>query len=200
MSWTDTLVKTVPSLSFGCGRQVKKCMQLKRLSDPKMHKYSTGGIFGPIDPCHYEQWRIQDFPWRVPIDTEGVNLHVDKFSEHVSSQIWCQKFFLLLGGWGWGPSAKIFFPSLNMYQAKSGVKNFSLYWGWGGEGGSLCQNFFSQSEHVSSQIWCQKFFPLLGGGAGGPSVKIFFPSLNMYQAKSGVKNFSLYWDPPPPWA
>ena len=137
-----------------------------------------------------------------------------------------------------------------MYQAKSGVKNFSLYWGGGGGGpsaenffpvwtcikpnlvskifpftgwggGSLCgnfffpvwtcikpnlvskifpftgwggpsaENFFFQSEHVSSQIWCQKFFPLLGGG--GPSAENFFSSLNMYQAKSGVKNFSLYW-------
>ena len=28
-------------------------------------------------------------------------------------------------------------------------------------GGSPRQNFFSQSEHVSSQIWCQNFFPLL---------------------------------------
>ena len=74
-----------------------------------------------------------------------------------------------------------------MYQAKSGVKNFSFYYGGGG---SLNKKFFPQSEHVSSQIWCQKFFPLLGGG---PSTKNFFPSLNMYQAKSGVKNFSLYW-------
>ena len=77
-------------------------------------------------------------------------------SEHVSSQIRCQKFFPFTGGGG-GPSAKIVF----------------------------------QSEHVSSQIWCQNFFPLLGGG-GGPSVKFFFSSLNMYQAKSGVKNFHLY--------
>ena len=61
----------------------------------------------------------------------------------------------------------------------------------GGGGGSLDKIFFSQSEHVSSRIWCQKFFPLLGGG--GPSTKNFFPSLNMYQARSGVKNFSLYW-------
>ena len=88
---------------------------------------------------------------------------------------------------GGGPSTKIFFPSLNMYQAKSGVKNFPLYWEGGG---SLDKNFFSQSEHVSSQIWCQKFFPLLGGV---PQQKIFSPSLNMYQAKSGVKIFSLYW-------
>ena len=29
-------------------------------------------------------------------------------------------------------------------------------------------------------------------GGGGPLTKKFFPSLNMYQAKSSVKNFSLY--------
>ena len=107
-------------------------------------------------------------------------------SEHVSSQIWCQKIFPLLGGgvpqqnfffpslnmyqaksgvkkfslyWG-GTSTKFFFPSLNMYQAKSGVKKFSLYWG----GSPLTKNFFFQSEYVSSQIWCQKFFPLLRPG------------------------------------
>ena len=80
------------------------------------------------------------------------------------------KFFPFTGGGG-GPLTTIFFPSLNMYQAKSGVKNFSLY--WGGGGGSLDKNFFSQSEHVWSQIWCQKCFPLLGGG---PSTKIFFRS------------------------
>ena len=91
-------------------------------------------------------------------------------------------------GGGGGPSTKTFFSSLNMYQAKSGVKNFSLY-RW--EGGSLDKNFFCQSEHVSSQIWCQKFFSLPVGG-GCPSTKNFFASLNMYQAKSGVKIFSLY--------
>ena len=200
------------------------------------------------------------------------------WSEHVSSQIWCQKLFPLLEGgragwpltnfffpvwtcikpnlvskifpftggvafdknffsglnmyqaksgvknfplyWGGGSLNKIFFSSLNMYQAKSGVKNFSLYWGGGWDG--PWQKFFFQFEHVSSQIWCQKFFPLLGGG--WPLTKIFFPvwtcikpnlvskifpftggeggmaldknffsSLNMYLAKSGVKNFSLYW-------
>ena len=75
-----------------------------------------------------------------------------------------------------------------MYQAKSGVKKFSLYWRGGG---SFNKKFFFWSEPVSSQIWCQKFFPLLG--IGGSLDKIFFPSLNMYQAKSGVKKFSLYW-------
>ena len=34
----------------------------------------------------------------------------------------------------------------------------------------LLKNFFSQSEHVSSQIWCQNFFPLLG--RGGPPEKV----------------------------
>ena len=87
-----------------------------------------------------------------------------------------------------GPYSKIFFSSLNMYQAKSGVKNFSLYWKVGG--GPCAEIFFFLSEHVSSQIWCQNFFPLLGGG--GPSVENFFSSLNIYQAKSGVKNISLY--------
>ena len=88
---------------------------------------------------------------------------------------------------GGGPSIKKNFSSLNMYQAKSGVKNFSLYQ-WGK---SLNQNFFFKSEHVSSQIWCHKFFPLLVGG-GVPQPKIIFSSLNMYQAKFGVKIFSLY--------
>ena len=82
---------------------------------------------------------------------------------------------------------KNFFSGLNMYQAKSGVKFFSLYWG-----GVPSTKFFFQSEHVSSQIWCQKIFPLLGGG-GVALDKKFFSGLNMYQAKSGVKIFSLYW-------
>ena len=74
-----------------------------------------------------------------------------------------------------------------MYQAKSGVKNFFLYWG-GGQQPST-KNFF-RSEHVLSQIWCQKIFPFRGGGLD----KNIFSILNMYQAKSGVKKFSLYWE------
>ena len=90
-------------------------------------------------------------------------------SEHVSSQIWCPKIFPLLGGGG--PSSKnFFFSSLNMYQAKSGVQKYSLYWG-----GSLIKNFFFQSEHVSSQIWCQNIFPLLGWKRGSLNKKFFFP-------------------------
>ena len=48
---------------------------------------------------------------------------------------------------GGGSLHKNFFSGLNMYQAKSGVKNFSLYWG-GGWGGPL-QKIFFRSEHVS---------------------------------------------------
>ena len=47
--------------------------------------------------------------------------------------------------------AKNFFSSLNMYQAKSGVKNFSLYWGGRGV---PCENFFSSLNmyHAKSAV------------------------------------------------
>ena len=99
-----------------------------------------------------------------------------------------------------------------MYQAKSGFKNFSLS---GKGGGPSTKNFFSpvwtcikpnlvsknfpftgggvprqkfvcQSEHVSSQIWCQKFFPLLGGG---PLTKIFFLVWTCIKPNLVSKNF-----------
>ena len=104
-------------------------------------------------------------------------------SEHVSSQIWCQNIFPLLGG---VPRKKNFFSSLNMYQAKSSVRKIFPLLG----GVPRKKNFFSSPEHVSSQIWCQKIFPLLGGGS--LEKKNFFSSLNIYQAKSGVKKCSLY--------
>ena len=72
---------------------------------------------------------------------------------------------------GEGSLDKNFFSSLNMYQSKSGVKKFSLY-----HGGSLYKKKIFQSEHISIQIWCQKFFPLLVGEGGGvPRRKFFFP-------------------------
>ena len=224
-----------------------------------------------------KKFSLYQWGWR---GVKGGSLDQKNFfqSEDISSQIWCQKLFPLLG-WGvlsqkfffsslnmyqaksgvkffsllpvgrGGPLTKIFFFSLNMYQVKSSVEIFSFYcWGesldkkvffpvWryikpnlvskffpltmGGEvpqqkfffffsvwtcikpnlvskifpftvgGGSFDKKFFFQSEHVSSQIWCQNFFLLLW--EGGPSTKIFFSSLNMYQTKSGVKIFSLYW-------
>ena len=54
------------------------------------------------------------------------------WSEHVSSQIWC---YLKLVRWRdeeWDEEMKRWkkkFLGPNMYQAKSGVENFSLYWG-----------------------------------------------------------------------
>ena len=103
-----------------------------------------------------------------------------------------KKFSLYWGGGG-VPWQK-FFSSLNMYQAKSGVKNFSLYW----EGGSLDKNFFSSLNMYQAKSGVKIFSLYWGGGGGGgggsPLQKFFFPVLNMYQAKSGVKNFSLYWE------
>ena len=112
---------------------------------------------------------------------------------------------------GGDPLTKKKFPSLNMYQAKSGVKKFSLYWG-GGEHWSLDKNFFSGLNMYQAKsgvknfslywgggpftkknflVWtCIKpnlvstIFPFTGGG--GSLDKKFFSSLNMYQAKSGV--------------
>ena len=81
-----------------------------------------------------------------------------------------------------------------MYQAKSGVKNFSLYLGGGGP---LTKKFLPVWTCTKPNL-VSKIFPFTWGG--GSLDKKFFASLNMYQAKSGVKNFSLYWDqvPPPP--
>ena len=115
---------------------------------------------------------------------------------------------------GGGPLTKIFFPVWTCIKpnlvskifpftggGRTLTKNFFLVWTcikpnlvsktfpFSG-GGVPWQKFFFQSEHVSSQIWCQKIFPLLGRGKALD--KKFFSSLNMYQAKSGVKNYSLY--------
>ena len=85
---------------------------------------------------------------------------------------------------GGGSLDKNFSPSLNMYQAKSGVKNFSLYWGGGG---GPRQNFFFPVWTCIKPNLVSKIFPFTGGG--GPSTKNFFPSLNMYQAKIWCQKF-----------
>ena len=153
--------------------------------------YSGGGGV-PVQKIFFQSEHVSSQIWCqkiFPLLGGGGSLDKKFFSqsEHVSSQIWCQKCFPLLGG---GPLTKIFFPSLNMYQAKSGVKNFSLYWG-----GVPRQKFFFPVWTCIMPNLVSKIFPFTGGG---PLTKIFFPSLNMYQAKSGVKNFSLYWDRVPP--
>ena len=74
------------------------------------------------------------------------------------------------------------------YRPPRGHRNFLLFRG----GGVPRQNFFFfQSEHVSSQIWCQKIFPLLGGGS--LNKKFFFPVWTCIKPKYGVKKISLYW-------
>ena len=57
-------------------------------------------------------------------------------------------------------------------------------------GGVPWQNFFSQSEHVSSQIRCQKFFPLLRRGTPGPETG-YPPHLDL-----GPPTLTWTWDPP----
>ena len=54
---------------------------------------------------------------------------------------------------GGSPSTKNFFPSLNMYQAKSGVKNFSLYWG----GGPSTKNFFPSLNMYQAKSGVKNF-------------------------------------------
>ena len=71
-----------------------------------------------------------------------------------------------------------------MYQAKSGVNNFSLY--WGGRGPST-KIFFPAWTCIKPNL-VSKIFPFTGGGGGGSFDKNFCSGLNMYQAKSGVKN------------
>ena len=89
-------------------------------------------------------------------------------------------------GVGGSLDKKKFFSSLKMYQAKSGVKIFSLY-RWGG-GVPLQKNFFFQSEHVSSQIWCQNCFPLPMRG-GSLYKKFFFPVWTCIKPNLVSKNF-----------
>ena len=87
-------------------------------------------------------------------------------------------------------------------------------------GGESLWNFFFQSEHVSSQIWCQKIFPLggevslwkiffpvwtcikpnlvskiflfTGGGGCVPLWKFFFPVCTCIKLDSMTKNLPFY--------
>ena len=162
----------------------------------KFSLYYGGGsldkkIFFPVWTCIKPNLVSKNFPFTTEGDPSTKKFFFQ--SEHVSSQIWCQKIFPLLRGGI--PRQKNFFPLWTCIKPNLVSKNFPFT-----RGGSLDKKFFFQSEHVLSQIWCQKIFPL--PGRGGSLDKNFFSSLNMYQAKSGVKNFSLYWDrdlsPPPP--
>ena len=70
------------------------------------------------------------------------------------------KIFPFTGGGG-GPLTKFFPPVWTCIKPNLVSKNFPFT---GGGRGVPWQNFFFSSEHVSSQIWCQKFFPLLRQG------------------------------------
>ena len=139
-------------------------------------------IFFPVWRCIKPNLLSKMFPFT----RRGVPWTKNLFQcEHVSSQIWCQKFFPLLKGGRGFPWQKYFFQSEDVSSQICCQKCFPLL------GGVPQEKIIFQCEHVSSQICCQKIFPLMV--EGGSLNKIFFSSLNMYQAKSGVKNTSLYW-------
>ena len=58
---------------------------------------------------------------------------------------------------------------------------------YSGGGGPLTKKFFPVLTCIKPNL-VSKNFPFTG--VGGPLTKNFFSSLNMYQAKSGVKKFS----------
>ena len=89
-----------------------------------------------------------------------------------------------------------------MYQAKSGVKNFSLYQ-WGG--GTSTKNFFSSLNMYQAKSGVKNFSLYCGGG--GPSTKFFFPVWTCIKPNLVSKIFPftetgypphprLDWDPP----
>ena len=134
------------------------------------------------------------------------------------------KFFPFTGGGGGSLDKKIFSPVWTCIKPNLVSKIFPFT-----GGGSLDKDFFPVWTCIKPNL-VSKFFPFTGGGEGGESLdkkffpvwtcikpnlvsknfpftgggesldKNFFSGLNMYQAKSGVKNFYLYWDrvPPPP--
>ena len=72
-----------------------------------------------------------------------------------------------------------------MYQAKSGVKNFSLYWG----GESLCENFFFSLNMYLAKFGVQKFSLYLGGGGAGVCENLFSQSEHILSQTTQLKIF-----------
>ena len=71
--------------------------------------------------------------------------------------------------WQNNPYKKVLLRERKRRTARRVALAISCYCGrMGGGGGVPWQKFFFQSEHVSSQIWCQKFFPLLRLGTPPP--------------------------------
>ena len=107
---------------------VSKCFPLLRPGPPPLEMWTDWNYYLP-----------PSFGWRTVNMTQQIWIKI-LVSKNVP--------FTRGGGVPW---QKFFFSSLNMYQAKSGVKIFPFTRG----GGVPWQIFFFHSEHVSSQIWCQ---------------------------------------------
>ena len=137
-------------------------------------------------------------------------LHTDNQQE--SPPAWTQEayrpprghsnFLLFRGG---GPLTKKFFSSLNMYQAKSGVKKFSLYWGGGGEWGSLDKKIFFPVWTCIKPNLVSKIFPFTETGTPHPvqgwmslpeNLRPGIPPSNPRLDQPTRKSET--WDPPPP--
>ena len=88
----------------------------------------------------------------------------------------------------------------SMYQAKSGVKIFSLY--WGGGGGAPRQKFFFPVWTCIKPNMVSKIFPFTGGGGGGVSLnKNFLPVWTCIKPNlvSKIFPFTETGYCPPPW-
>ena len=79
-----------------------------------------------------------------------------------------------------------------MYQAKSGVKNFSLYLG-GGRGCPLTKNFFPSLNMYQAKSGVKNFSLYLGGGRGVPWQKIFSPVWTCIRPNLVSKIFPFTW-------
>ena len=97
-----------------------------------------------------------------------------------------------MGGGGGGPLTKNFFPSLNMYQANSGVKNFSLYWG---AGGSLLKKIFPVWTCIKPNL-VSKIFPFTETGYPPKKSETWDPPTPKNLRPGTTPWKSETWDPP----
>ena len=106
-------------------------------------------------------------------------------------RMFCLFFSLTVSNTIVSKDKKVLLRERKRHTARRGAIASPCYSGWG----VPWQKKFVPVWTCIKPNLVSKIFPFTGGG---PSTKIFFPSLNIYQAKSGVKNFSLYWDWVPP--
>ena len=103
------------------------------------------------------------------------------------------KNFSLYWGGGGGPSAKIFFSSLNMYQAKSWCQKFFPLLR---RGGPSAKKFFSSLNMYQAKSGVKNFSLYWGGGV--PLWKFFFPVWTCIKPNLVSKIFPFTWVPSPP--